>query len=329
MKRITITFTILYLFFSGICLANSPSPSNPISTYDMKTYDKEFSNLCALNKKLSSTLSTTDRIVKLSAFFLGKPYEFNPLGEGPTAKFDQNPLYRTDKFDCVTYVNTVLALAHSNNLEEFQKNMNKMNYRNANPSFVNRFHFQNIDWNYTNTLNGYVKDITDKIVNPHGKSIAKISNTLIDKPSWYKQLPIDRIKQTKPLTSQQAENLLKELREQGKLTQQEKSTLLYIPLTELFDSNGQPKENIFKQIPNVAIIEIVRPNWSLKSKIGTNLDISHLGFAIRTPQGLIFREASTDEMKVIDIPLSNYLKPYLKSSTVKGIQVLEIVEAAH
>ena len=47
------------------------------------------------------------------SYFKGKPYVLGSLGEGKAAIFDKNPIYRTDTFDCETYVSTVLALVVS------------------------------------------------------------------------------------------------------------------------------------------------------------------------------------------------------------------------
>ncbi len=73
------------------------------------------------------------------------------------------------------------------------------------------------------------------------------------------------------------------------------------------------------------MVEIVRPNWNLHDKIGTNLDISHMGFSVRKNGVLYFREASLIDKKVIDIPLADYLKNYLHSPTVKGIHLEQII----
>jgi len=83
-------------------------------------------------------------------------------------------------------------------------------------------------------------------------------------------------------------------------------------------------ERIQKQIPDGSIIEIVRPNWDLTKEIGTHLHISHLGFAFRTHQGLVFRNASSTLHKVADVPLDQYLQEASKNPTIKGIMVLKV-----
>ncbi len=104
--------------------------------------------------------------------------------------------------------------------------------------------------------------------------------------------------------------------------------MLYLPLRRLFKADGQPNIYLFKQIPSGSVIEIIRPDWDLHSQIGTRMNVSHLGLAVRTSKGLMFREASsldTIGKTVIDVPLTNYLKGYLHSPTVKGINVQKII----
>ena len=70
-----------------------------------------------------STTPIAERIDFLTQLFLGKPYILGAQGEGKQGEFDQSPLYRFDGFDCVTYVNNILALAISNSPNEFEKNL--------------------------------------------------------------------------------------------------------------------------------------------------------------------------------------------------------------
>jgi hypothetical protein len=102
------------------------------------------------------------------------------------------------------------------------------------------------------------------------------------------------------------------------------SKVPYIPFTALFPEN-KPNLYLFSQIPNGAVIEIVRPNWDLRKQIGTFLDISHLGFAVWHKGVLYFRQASSQYGKVVDVPLIDYLKEALISLTIKGINVQIVV----
>lgn len=287
-----------------------------ISPYKETNYDEQFAKLYSYLASLKSQ-DIASRIIAASNYFMNKPYLLDALGEGPTGKFDQGPLYRDDAFDCQTYVETVLAVAFGKNVKSFKQHLLNIRYVAGKAEFSQRNHFTSDDWNKNNAAKGYLQDITYKFTNQLGEPIAAIAETIIDKPNWYKHLDNTRIKQL----SVTDKNLLAELHQLANNMQQEKSVILYLPLTQLFDTQKKPRLGIFKQIPSPSIIEIVRPNWQVKNLIGTNLNVSHLGFAIRTQQGLMYREASSIEKKVIDISLIKYLSQFLDSKSVKGINV--------
>ena len=82
-----------------------------------------------------------DKINYYSSLFKGKVYQNSPLGEGKNGKYDKDDLYRFDKFDCLTFVETVLALTISSNFNEFKKNINNIRYKNGKVKFSSRNHF--------------------------------------------------------------------------------------------------------------------------------------------------------------------------------------------
>lgn len=259
---------------------------------------------------VSALIDLSDRIDYISQYFLGKPYIADPQGEGIDGEIDQAPLFRFDGFDCVTYVNTVLALSLSQNADTFQSNLLKINYYDSIPRFENRFHFMSLDWNPQNQKNNILRDITDNIFDENQKPIAMMAEGEIDKPNWF----------LKKADSETAERAAK-LQCYAAQFKKEFARIPYLPLTQLFDAAKNPVEFIFNQLPRVSVIEIVRPNWNLVDKIGTNLHVSHIGFAIRKNNQLYFRHASSEKKCVVEILLFDYLKNYLNSQTIKGINV--------
>lgn len=251
------------------------------------------------------------RIDYLSHLLLNKPYIVNPQGEGIHAEFDTAPLYRFDGFDCVTFVNNILALALSQNASDFEKKLLQINYYHAIPTYENRFHFMSIDWNSENQKNKIIRDITREICDKKNTIIAEIAEGEIDKPAWF-------LKKIENETVARA-TLLKKYAAQF---QKQIGRVPYLPFIKLFDDNKNPNPFIFNQIPHASIIEIVRPNWNVTEKIGTNLHVSHVGFAIRKSSSeLFFRHASSEAKKVVEILLSDYLVNYIESETAKGINV--------
>lgn len=74
-------------------------------------------------------------------FFLDYPYIDSPLGEG-----DVKPKFRTDGFDCMTYVETCLALSLSDSADDILPNLDLIRYRDGIADYEHRNHFVSIDW---------------------------------------------------------------------------------------------------------------------------------------------------------------------------------------
>ena len=267
------------------------------------------------------------RLDHISQLFLNQPYEGNALGEGADARYDQGPIYRTDAFDCETYVDTVLAIALAPDFSHFTQCIKKIRYANGDVSFTKRNHFASLDWNKNNQRVGILKDITTTLINQKGEPAAFFAKTLINKPEWYKQLDKERIRLPHASPKEQSKRL-KALRLEGKHFKVEPVSTPYIPLTALFNQHGKPNQALFDQIPNGAIIEIIRPNWNLTTRIGTRLNISHMGFVFRKEGELRFRHASFVKKKVSDMSFIDYLEQARTSPTIRGINIQIVLPEA-
>lgn len=267
------------------------------------------------------TLKPLDRrLEQISRQFLGRPYELFVLGEGQQGDLDQCPLYRLDKFDCETFVTSMLALTLSHSLTGYQRCVRFLRYQQSQVSFLNRHHFTSIDWNLNVQKTGLLTDVTQKIYDSKHHPIFKWSDTWVEPAGWYARLSKNRVRLRDP-TDSKSESAWLAIKAAGKTKPAVRSRLPYLPMTALFDEQGLPRYYIFQQIPNGAVIEIVRPNWQLKDKIGTNLDISHLGFAFYHDGTLWFRHASDLKHQVTEEPLVDYLAKFRSSPTVGGINV--------
>lgn len=295
-----------------------------IPKYDMHGYESQLNELYHDRLHIDQ-LSLEDRIDFFSHRFLGRPYLLGALGEGEKGLFDQSPLYRFDCFDCLTYVNTVLALVKGHTSRDFLQQLLHLNYYDAAPTYIKRFHFVSIDWNIQNQNAGYLKDITTEITGVNGEAIVEHASTCIDKPSWVQHRNLMDIKLIESTSHDAPEELLANLHKLSIEVTAQDATISYVPIVSMFDADNAPISDIFDQIPHASIIEIVRPNWNLKEKIGTNMHVSHIGFAIRTKAGLMYRQASSEEKQVIDIPLERYLYQRLNSPTIKGINIQKVI----
>ncbi len=308
--------TLLAMTF--ICTAvNASAPPSEVDEANL-TFQKLYQD------KSNTSKSMPERLEYLSRQFIGQPYRGNALGEGPHAQYDQGPLYRADGFDCETYVDTILALALAPDMDSFPHCIKHVRYKDGKVSFITRNHFASLDWNKNNQKEGFLQDITTTLKDKKGHSVAKTARAVIDKPGWYAKLPENRVRL--PDTSpEEHKRQLQALRKSGQHLPVQSASIPYIPLAALFQSLGEPNQDLFDQIPNGAVIEIIRPNWNLTDIIGTNLNVSHMGFAFRTNEGLRFRHASLHDKKIVDVSLIDYLENVRHSPTIRGINIQVVV----
>ena len=312
-----------YLFFiSGFMTSLIGYATNTIAIEKQAN-----SSIDQLYHRLSNLPNTSmsQRIDWISRQFIGTPYLLGSLGEGASARYDQFPKYRVDGFDCETYVTTVLSLALASSLESFQQCLRLTRYKNGEMTYLQRNHFTSIDWNKNNQRRGVLKDITLSIKDKKNKSVAQFAIALIDKSGWYAHKTISTIRLQNKNTAEQ-EKRLAELKTKGSSFKITPSKIPYVPLTALFLKNNKPNLYLFSQIPQGAIIEIIRPNWDLRRLIGTPLNVSHLGFALWIKGQLYFRQASSQLGRVVDVPMIEYLSEARKSPTIKGINVQIVLQ---
>ncbi|MBA3537379.1 MAG: DUF1460 domain-containing protein [Tatlockia sp.] len=314
--------SIMWIAFTSFLLLLL-SPLQAAASWTEQTTNQDIHKLYQALDKIQPT-NMASRLDYISAKFLGKPYLLGALGEGPDARFDQTPSYRTDAFDCDTYVTTVLALTLAKNEQSFKRCMKKIRYKGGKVDFITRNHFISLDWNPNNQRQNFIKDITPTIKDQNNHPLAQIARALINKPSWYQHFSDQNIRLNSVNENEKALRLAA-LKQAGTKLEKQWAEIPYIPLTALFDSKANPNQFLFKQIPDGSIIEIVRPNWDLRELIGTNLNVSHLGFAFWKKGELFFRQASSQYGKAVEVPLIGYLKETLKSPTIKGINIEVVV----
>ena len=101
--------------------------------------------------------SIGSRINLLSRIFLGHPYKPDPLiGSAHTAEVFTASL---DGFDCVTYLETIVALARASNADDFTKWLRKIRYERGRIQWDRRNHYMT-RWIRNNVREGIVKAIS-------------------------------------------------------------------------------------------------------------------------------------------------------------------------
>lgn len=102
--------------------------------------------------------SLAQRIDKISGHFLGRPYAPNaldsPTGQGETLTAS------LDSFDCVTYMEVVLALSISSSARGFLDAVRLIRYEGGQVAWSCRNHYM-LDWARNNEARGLISNITD------------------------------------------------------------------------------------------------------------------------------------------------------------------------
>jgi hypothetical protein len=115
-----------------------------------------------IEKLLSKTRANSSagaRIEALSKEFIGLPYCSNLIG---SADHPEMFVASIDEFDCVTYIETVLALARASNVQQFVESLRTLRYHQGRVDWKRRNHYMT-QWILNNTRNGQVRQISARV----------------------------------------------------------------------------------------------------------------------------------------------------------------------
>ena len=237
------------------------------------------------------------RIVEVTDAFVGAPYQLSPLGEGPGASPDSDPLVRFDAFDCTTFVETALSLALASDLAEARRLMQLIRYRQGRVDYLARRHFPEAEWIPELIALGFLTDVTKQV----GGSDVVIERKKLNLAVWKK----NRNAKTPPLPDERIPN--------GEFA------LQVWPLKAA--RAGQAR------IPVGTVLHLVR--FDLAS---VPVRVSHQGLVIEKNGQRYLRHAA-DRMyhAVVDEPLDHFLARMEKYGKwpVTGVHLTQIVEPAN
>ncbi len=101
--------------------------------------------------------SVSSRIDVLSRHLLGHSYKQNPLiGSADTPEVFTASL---DGFDCVTYIETILALARASNVDDFTEWLRKIRYEQGRIQWERRNHYMTL-WIRNNVRKGIIRPVS-------------------------------------------------------------------------------------------------------------------------------------------------------------------------
>ena len=118
----------------------------------------------AVADKARATFAVDTRIELVSAPFVGTPYGISPLGEGEGV--DPDPRLRWDLVDCLTFVETSLALSLAPSADRLLPVLDDIRYATLPPQFDRRNHFVEAQWIPNNVAKGYLRSIVRDIAGP-------------------------------------------------------------------------------------------------------------------------------------------------------------------
>ncbi|BDG03263.1 N-acetylmuramoyl-L-alanine amidase-like domain-containing protein [Anaeromyxobacter oryzae] len=228
---------------------------------------------------------------------LGAPYAPSPLGEGSGP--DADPRFRLDAFDCMTFVETAVALGSARTLAEARRLLDDVRYAGS-PALASRNHEVLSQWIPAALAKGFVRDVTREVAGERARWIEET----YDVPSW------------------------EAVRRAGR-------AIPGLPRARLpagtFGAWIVPAEDaaaVAPAIPDGAIVFVVRAHAEARAT-----RITHAGLVVTAPGGARRVRHATSTLgvaRVIEEPVDRFLAREAKAHPrwpVDGLLVLEIADS--
>ena len=126
----------------------------------------------------------SEKLKGYATILVGSPYTSSPLIGAHD--IEEQLCLNVNEFDCVTYVETVLAFARSTSEDEFSSVLTSLRYLKGNVSWLDRNHYM-ADWIKRNEEAGAVADLTAQF--PESFCVERNLSLLENYPSSTHNLP--------------------------------------------------------------------------------------------------------------------------------------------
>jgi N-acetylmuramoyl-L-alanine amidase-like len=124
----------------------------------------------AVARSLRETPAGGSRAVAATLPLVGAPYLASPLGEEQGR--DPDPRFRLDAFDCMTFVETAIALGSASSLAEARAALDDVRYGGSR-AFAARNHEVLSQWIPTNARKGWIVDVTATLAGAGAHPVSK------------------------------------------------------------------------------------------------------------------------------------------------------------
>ena len=229
-----------------------------------------------------------------SSLLLGAPYRTSPLGEGPGADPDPDPRFRLDAFDCVTLVETAMALGAATSVAGAERLLDDVRYDGA-PSWARRAHYAESQWLPSLVRKGWLEPVGADAL---GVATVRVVKRL-DAAAW---LAAERSGRAVP-------GLGEADRPAGEFA------LEVVPLDRLLQAAPR--------IPEGAVLVIVRAPHPARPSL-----VTHMGLAVSRRDGTRALRHASDVpgvMRVRDEPLDAVVRRFVRKSwPVAGVAVFRV-----
>ena len=266
-----------------------PPPWKPFNLFSLLQHDAVVAEIELRHRDAKSFPDLLERVTR---GFVAAPYLLSPLGEGEMP--DPDPKFRMDAFDCTTFVETAIAMAHCDDLDGIERVLDDIRYEGV-PAFGHRRHLMTTQWVPGLVRAGYLEDVTEKV----GGKKTKWIELKMSKRRW----KVRRIARGLELGDRLPRGTFR---------------LPYLTIEEL--------RKISKKVPAGTIINIVREDHPKYPDV-----ITHQGLIVYK-RGLgkipMVRHASPVSKRVIDEPLDHMLMRYMRPRKwrIIGMNILQIVD---
>ena len=168
LKKIPIFFTIII----GMQIACTGEKDLPKLFYEMTNLEID----TLLKETSQRNMTISERITFYSERFIGTPYNFKCVGDGPYALMESYPLVNFAETNCMAFCEHVLALSISDSWDNFFNNLQHIRYRDGIIGMRTRNHYTMADWLPENR---WLLDDVSRIVG--GKYTQSVSRTISHK----------------------------------------------------------------------------------------------------------------------------------------------------